>query len=144
MGFQFTIMIYQPYLRRRFLAGLIDYLLIYGFFYVFALNYGEPNEDGGYSVNGIAALVPVIVWLLMTVVLEQTAGATLGNGIAGLKPLDADGKNKPDLFQSLKRHLLDPVDMFFFGVVAIVAIKNSPKCQRLGDQWAKTIVVKAH
>lgn len=138
-----TFMIYRPYLLRRFIAGFVDYLLIYGFSYLFALNFGESNGNGSYSLNGIVGLVPILVWVVMTVVLEQTAGATLGNGIAGLRPLDVSGKYKPHLFQSLKRHLLDPIDMFFFGVVAIVAIKNSPKHQRLGDQWAKTIVVKA-
>ena len=81
--------------------------------------------------------------MIMTVGLEQATGATLGNGIAGLKPLHVDGRHKPDAFQSLKRHLLDPIDMFFFGIIAIIAIKNSPNHQRLGDQWAKTIVVKS-
>ena len=137
------MVITQPHLKRRFLAGLIDYLFIYGLFYAFALYYGSPNESGGYSVTGSAALVPIIFWMVLTVGLEQVTGATLGNGIAGLKPLDADGRHNPDVFQSLKRHLLDPIDMLFFGIIAIIAIKNSPKHQRLGDQWAKTIVVRA-
>jgi uncharacterized RDD family membrane protein YckC len=37
--------------------------------------------------------------------------------------------------------LLDPIDILFYGIPAIIAIKNSDKHQRLGDMWAKTIVV---
>lgn len=136
-------MITQPLLGRRFFAGLVDYGIIYGFFMAYILFFGEPNEEGEYGVTGVASLVPVLFWFIMTIGLEQLTGATLGNGIAGLKPMDISGKNKPDFFQSLKRHLLDVVDMFFFGLVAIISIKNSPKHQRLGDQWAKTIVVKS-
>jgi hypothetical protein len=92
----------------------------------------------------------------MTVGMEQFFGATLGNKIVGFVPKsvkkDAQGRNgenymeRPTFVQSLKRHLLDPVDMFLFGLVAIITIKNSELHQRLGDQWAKTIVVsrKAH
>jgi len=38
--------------------------------------------------------------------------------------------------------LLDPIDMFFFGLIGIVTIKNTDKNQRLGDIWGNTIVVK--
>jgi uncharacterized RDD family membrane protein YckC len=31
--------------------------------------------------------------------------------------------------------------MFFFGLIAILTIKNTEKNQRLGDLWAKTVVV---
>ena len=31
--------------------------------------------------------------------------------------------------------------MFFFGLVGIITIKNTDKNQRVGDLWAKTIVV---
>jgi len=89
----------------------------------------------------------------MTVGLEQFFGATLGNGIVGLMPKsikkESDEQNwqnfmsKPTFGQSLKRHLLDPIDMIFFGLVGIITIKNSEFNQRLGDMWAKTVVVKS-
>ena len=46
------------------------------------------------------------------------------------------------MIQSFKRHLLDPIDMSMFGLIAIIIIKNTNYNQRLGDLWAKTIVVK--
>ena len=43
---------------------------------------------GGYTINGLPALVPVLFWLFTTVGFEQFFGTTLRNGISGLKPLN--------------------------------------------------------
>ena len=118
-------------LGKRFLAGLIDYSVIFTFFYVFV-----------YSVNGILALVPVLFWFAFTVLLELLFDATLGNSIMGLKPKSLIKNNGELSFsQSLKRHLLDPIDMFPFGLIGIMTLKNTDRNQRLGDIWAKTIVI---
>lgn len=82
----------------------------------------------------------LIILVFMTVGIEQIAGATLGNGIARLKPIDQTTLVKPSVLQSFKRHILDPIDMFFFGLVAFITIKNTGK--RLGDLWAGTIVIR--
>lgn len=142
----------EPNIGKRIAAGLVDYIIIYAFFFIYVYSFGEPTEDGGYSVSGFLGLVPVLFWGLMTVGLEQLFGATLGNSLVGLKPIsileNIDGQafkstiQKPSFGQSFKRHLLDPIDMSFFGLVGIITIKNSRKNQRLGDQWAKTIVIK--
>ncbi|NCP61542.1 MAG: RDD family protein [Flavobacteriales bacterium] len=133
----------EPNLGNRILAGLIDYTLIYLFTFTMVFVLGEPNEEGVYSLSGAPALIPILFWLIMTVGLEIGLGATLGNSIAGLKAIPMSGQNRKLTFgQSLKRHLLDPVDMFFFGLPGIITIKNTDKNQRIGDLWAKTIVVK--
>jgi hypothetical protein len=79
----------------------------------------------------------------MTVGLEQWLGATLGNSLVGLKPISIrkltndSGLNKTaeklTFAQSLKRHSLDLIDMFFFGLIGIITIKNTDRNQRLGD-----------
>jgi len=133
----------EPNIGNRILAGLIDYTLIYLFTFTMVFVLGEPNEEGVYSLSGAPALIPVLFWLIMTVGLEIGLGATLGNSIVGLKAIPMSGQNRKLTFgQSLKRHLLDPVDMFFFGLPGIITIKNTDKNQRIGDLWAKTIVVK--
>ncbi|WP_047414155.1 RDD family protein [Cellulophaga sp. Hel_I_12] len=142
----------QPNIGKRVLAGFIDYFIIYAVTFFLAYTLGEPNDEGGYSLNGAPALIPMIFWLFMTVGLEQLFGATFGNGLVGLKPISIlehiDGRiyknaiQKSTFGQSFKRHLLDLIDMFFFGLVAIITIKNSEKNQRLGDLWAKTTVIK--
>jgi uncharacterized RDD family membrane protein YckC len=131
-------------LPKRFIAGLVDYTIIVSFLYAFAYSFGSRNEDGSYSVNGFPALIPVLFWFLFTVVLEACYGATVGNSIVGLKPRSLTKNNgELSIGQSLKRHLLDPLDMFPFGIIGIITIKNTDKNQRLGDIWAKTIVIES-
>lgn len=129
-------------LGKRFFAGFVDYLMIFAFdiAYVFAI--GTPNDEGGHSVSGLPALVPILFWCIMTVGTEQLFGATLGNILVDLKPVSIRRyKQKPTLGQSFKRHLLDPIDMFFFGLIGIITIRNTERNQRLGDLWAQTVVV---
>lgn len=133
----------KPNLLKRFIAGLIDYLLVYGFFFAFVYAFGEPNNEGGYSVTGILSLIPFVFWFLIIVFTEVFLGATLGNALVGLKPQSLTKSNgELSLSQSIKRHLLDPIDMFPFGLIGIITIKNTDRNQRLGDIWAKTIVIE--
>ena len=131
----------------RIVAGIVDYIIIFSFLFYYVYAFGEPVEDGGYSVNGLPTLVPFLFWGIMTIGFEQWFGATLGNLLVGLKPASIrestfTNSNKLTFGQSFKRHFLDPIDMFFFGLIGIVTIKNTDKNQRLGDIWANTIVVK--
>lgn len=128
---------------KRILAGFIDYLIIYVFLFYYIYAFGEPNGAGGYVINGFPTFVPVFFWLIMTVGLEIGFGATLGNSLIGLVAIPKNGTNRKLTFvESFKRHLLDPIDMFFFGLIGIVTIKNTDKNQRLGDIWGNTIVVR--
>ena len=132
----------EPNIGNRFVAGLVDYFIIFGFTIFTIYTIGEPNNEGGYSLNGAPALIPIIVWFLMTVGIEIGLGATIGNSLVGLKAIPLNEENRKLTFgESFKRHLLDPIDMFFFGAVGIITIKNTENNQRVGDLWAKTIVV---
>ena len=136
---------YDTNLKRRFCAGLIDYFIIYGiaFFLIFLL--GKPDVDGTYHLNGWPALVPILFWLIFTVGFEVFLGGTLGNSIVSLKVLPVNRLQRNLTFgESLKRHLMDPIDMFLFGLVAIIVIGNTEKRQRLGDMWGKTVVVRTN
>lgn len=130
--------------RNRILAGIVDYVIIYIFLIIYVYYFGEPNKEGGYGVSGLPALIPVFFWCFMTIGVEQIFGRTFGNYAVDLKPISLNETNSDLAFmQSLKRHLLDPIDMSFFGLVGILIIKNTPNKQRLGDLWANTIVVSA-
>ena len=132
----------EPNIGIRFVAGLVDYIIIYVVTFILIYTLGEPTDDGGLALNGLPGFLPIIFWLIMTVGLEIGFGATLGNSLVGLKPIPKSGINRKLTFgESFKRHLLDPIDMFFFGLVGIITIKNTDLHQRVGDLWAKTIVV---
>jgi uncharacterized RDD family membrane protein YckC len=130
-------------LSKRILAGLIDYSIIITFHVIFIYSYGDLNDAGEYTINGLKSLVPVLFWAIMTIGTEQWLGATFGNKTIGIKPVSMlNNELSPTINQSIKRHLLDPVDMFFFGLVGIITIKNTRHNQRLGDIWAHTVVIK--
>lgn len=138
-----TLIETKPHIGRRIIACSIDYTIIYMFLIVSIFLLGEPTVDGTYEINGAPAFIPIGFWLLMTVGLETIVGGTIGNLIVGLKAIPIDGQyRKLTFLESFKRHLLDPVDMFFFGLVGIIVIKNTPYNQRVGDLWAKTMVIK--
>ena len=130
----------QPKLLRRSLAAIIDYGIFIAFFVWFVSTYGDPNEEGGYSIHGLKGAWIEIFWLCYFPILESLTGQTLGKKILGLKVVAISGR-EISFWQALKRHLLDIFDFFCFGIIAFIAIKNTPAHQRLGDLWAKTIVI---
>ena len=131
---------YKTNLKKRILATLLDYSLFLIPTYLYIMYFGQDNEEGRKTVTGLMALPIPIGWVIYFVVLEACYGATLAHQGLNLKVLTVERKNI-GWTQALKRHLLDPIDILFYGIPAIIAIKNSDKHQRLGDMWAKTIVV---
>ncbi len=132
----------KPQIGKRIFAGIIDYLIIYSFLYVFISIFGEITDEGVKQVSGLPMFIPMIFWGIMTIGAEQLFGKTLGNYAVDLKPISMEN-TKLTFGQSFKRHLLDPIDMFFLGLVGILLIKNTENNQRLGDIWAKTIVINS-
>ena len=132
--------VYKTNLKKRIIATLVDYT-IYLLFFIFYVSYfGHDNNEGGKTVDGVMALPVFLVWFVYFVVVEAINGATLGHKGVYLKVVTID-RRSIGFGQALKRHLLDPVDILIWGIPALISIKNSDKHQRLGDMWAKTIVV---
>lgn len=127
-------------LTNRFIASFIDYIVITCFFMIYVYNFGEPNYEGGYTVHGIKALVPIIFWFIYLIVIESLFNATVGHFLLGLKVVKID-YSRIDFINSLKRHLIDPIDFFLFGIPAMICIRNTELNQRLGDLWAKTLII---
>ena len=134
------ILITKTNLKKRIIATLLDYTLFSLATFIYIMLAGHDNNEGGKTVNGLLALIIPTVWFIYFVVIEAINGATLGHQGLYLKVLTVD-RNEIEFTQALKRHLLDPIDIFIYGIPAIIAIKNSDRHQRLGDMWAKTIVV---
>lgn len=130
----------EPKLLSRTLATVIDYGLYLAFYIWLIVTYGTPNDEGGYSLNDIRGLWIFAVWFVYFPIIESIHGQTLGKFILGLRVVTKHG-NPISFGQAFKRHLVDMIDFFFFGVVAFLTIKNTPDHQRLGDLIAKTIVI---
>lgn len=133
----------KPNLSKRILAAIIDYGIIFSYMMVMFHLYGEPNDEGGQSLNGWPATSVMVIWFIFTVGLEQLFGSTIGNYTQNLRAAPKNDPRKQLTFgQSIKRRLLDPIDMFWpFGLLGILTIKKTDYNQRLGDLWAHTVVL---
>ena len=130
----------KPHIGRKIVATLIDYGLTFILLTIYLRQFGEydPTENN-YSVQGFMTLPIIAYWFLYHVLPEYFWGSTFGHFMLDLKITNIEGE-KTKFSQNLKRHLIDPFDIFMWGIPAIIAIKNTEKNQRLGDLWAKTIV----
>jgi uncharacterized RDD family membrane protein YckC len=100
------------------------------------------KEDGSYVVSGMPAFIIPVCWTLYFVLTEASNQATPGHSICKLKVYKVDGR-KPDFYDSFKRRICDPIDIFVYGLPALICIMKTEKHQRLGDLLANTVVVKA-
>ena len=131
---------YRTNLKERVIATILDYALFLLPTYFYIMFFGQNNDEGGKTVTGFMALIIPAYWFVYFVFIEAHYGATIGHQGLSLKVISADRKNI-GLRQAFKRHLLDPFEIFCWGIPAIIAILNSNKHQRVGDMWARTIVV---
>lgn len=125
-------------------AAVFDYLIFLVFVFVFIFSFGEKVKANTYQVQGPLALVPILFWLVYFVIIESLLKGSIGNRLMGLKIYSLD--NKPVRFiQVFKRRIGDIIDIWWcFGLVGFILMKNTVNNQRLGDIWAKTIVIKEH
>lgn len=132
----------KPNLKKRIGAGLIDYSLMFGMSLVMFIYFGEKTSNG-YELKGFPALTTSLIWCFYMIGFELKFGGTLGNLMFDLQVVSIKDNTTTSLTfgQSFKRHLLDILDIWFIGLLGILLIKNTKYNQRLGDIWAKTIVI---
>lgn len=134
----------NKFVFKRILAFFIDYGILTVFIIIQFYFFGVPEEGGILKISGLPAFAVFLFWFLITICFEQFFGATIGNLLNKIKPSsisDEGGYKKLSFIQSLKRHLLVPIDLCFFGIVALITITSTREGQRLGDVWAKTHII---
>ena len=127
---------------RRTFAAIIDAAIIGTglWFPVFRL-WGEYDEAAGkYEVKGIPAIALFGLSVAYFLLLEWLWAGTLGKRLLDMQVVSLKGI-RCSFTQSLKCNMLRPLDFIFFYLVGFIAAKLSPLGQRLGDQWAGTVVV---
>lgn len=128
-------------LNRRYYANLLDYLIILIFMVIYIYLAGDGNEFGTYRVTGFKALLIPFVWFIYFPVSEAIFGQTIGKKALHLHIVDINGQ-APTIIQTVIRRLLDPFEIAFLGVPALVTINYSDKNQRIGDMMAGTTVIR--
>jgi uncharacterized RDD family membrane protein YckC len=133
----------------RSLAALIDSIVVSVLWFWVTQTSGTVSTSvdtaslsltQGKTVSGLPALLLFLATAVYWIVPEWLSSMTLGKLLCGLKVVRLDGK-KITFSQSLQRNLLRLVDAFAFYLVGFLVAKLTPLHQRLGDLWAKTLVV---
>ncbi len=97
----------------------------------------ERLEDQNFMNYALVILGSVLYHTIS----EGVHGSTLGKLICGLVVIKED--RKPcGFFSALWRSLAYLIDAIIFTIPAVLSMSKSSKRQRLGDRWAKTMVVK--
>lgn len=127
----------------RLVAQIVDgVVLIILYFVLGAAMFGAFTFD----VFGVAALsfmgVYMLLFFLYYIVLEGALGATVGKMAARIKVVREDGS--PCGFgPAVVRNVLRVIDALpFLYIIGMILISRSDKKQRLGDRFAKTVVIK--
>ncbi len=131
----------KRYIKLRILATLIDYGVYFILLYMYASAFGDAKSAGGVELTGWPVFLVPIFWFTYFVVLEAFNGATPGHDICKLTVVKTNAE-KLTLGDAFKRRIIDLIDIFFYGIPALICICNTPKFQRLGDLFAGTLVVK--
>ena len=138
---KFTQVTPKPYIKLRIFATLIDYTIFGILYFVYLYTFNQSTQPVHLQINGILVLPIPIVWVIYFALLESING-TPGHDLCKLKVVRTNG-SKVNFTDALKRRICDPIDIFIYGIPALILISKTEKHQRLGDILADTLVVKA-
>ena len=126
--------------RYRVLAFIIDFIVFWLIGMILGVFFGELSENGtGYSLNGLPALVLMLIGVFLWPISEGLFGQTLGKRFLDIKVVTNDYKSI-SMGKAFIRFFLGFIDYIFaMGLIIAIIDKNN---QRIGDMAAKTVVIK--
>ncbi len=127
-------------MRRRSLAFLIDYGLYALLCGIYIYKIGENTLSGIHIDGGWHSLAFPLLWLIWFPLSETLFGQTLGKRLMKIMVVNRHCE-RPDILESIKRHILDPIDISYFSYIPIFFKKKNIIPRRLGDYFAKTWVL---
>lgn len=141
-------------LGSRFTAALVDLILLGIVAVLIALPFGliasvELIATGridwvGSFLFGPMTALPVLLALAYFSYFESTSGQTPGKSAVGIRVISLATQRPPDLSHALIRNIIRVLDWLpAFYLLGYMIADSSPRSQRLGDQVAGTIVVRA-
>jgi uncharacterized RDD family membrane protein YckC len=128
-------------LWRRSLAAVVDASIVFCLSFLIVIKFGTETPEEQYLLSGIPAALMFLGMALFWIIPEWLTGMSFGKWSCDLHVVDMTGK-KISLSQSVKRNVLRVVDVQAAYLVGFICARLTPKRQRLGDLWAKTIVVR--
>lgn len=128
----------------RVMGAVVDIVIWLIIMTVLNLAIGKQLESGiGFSFEGVPALISLVLGLAYFIVPEALWGATPAKFMLGMRVVNEADGGKIDWVKSIVRNLVRIVDALpALYLVGFLVALYSPTNQRLGDQVAKTIVVR--
>jgi uncharacterized RDD family membrane protein YckC len=127
---------------RRFVAFFVDGVVLA----IASGPFAEIRHGSGYwqiGWHGQRLFWPGLIAIVYYVVMEGTAGGTIGKFLTGIRVANVDG-TKLGWTGAVIRNVARVVDAFPYGVpylIGAISVWTSPTKQRLGDRWGSTVVV---
>src|SRR5687767_12232612 len=112
-------------LGRRIGAGLIDVIVLVVLLVIVGVIFGEDETSGSsasVTLEGVSALVWVLVSFLYYGITEGMSGQTLGKRLLGITVVKANGGGKPGAGAIVVRTILRIVDGILFYLVGLIVI----------------------
>ncbi len=133
---------------ERVVGFIIDYIIVMAFYVILMLLLAAVTDGSFFNsdiLTGVLlVIVPIILYMLYQFVSEAIGdGQSLGKRAVGIKVVRLDGQ-EPGLTDYLLRSILYLIDAFAsLGILGLLFIVSSDKCQRLGDLTANTTVIRS-
>jgi uncharacterized RDD family membrane protein YckC len=124
----------------RVVAAILDSAVVTVAWYYLVETWGNSTLQGDKALTGTPALLLMLATAAFWILPEWLLGATLGKWVCDLRVTTVRG-GSISFAQSLKRNVLRMLDFFPMYLTGFVTAALTPNRQRLGDLWAKTIVV---
>ena len=132
----------QLHIGRRCVAGALDQLVVWALGTGLGLLLLPSDEPPSVPTFLLFFRLTVLLWVLYMPVCEASFGRTLGKGLFDLKVIKVDG-SPLTFIDTLKRHVLDSIELNGNVLVGILVLRFSSTGQRLGDMWGRTRVIYA-
>jgi uncharacterized RDD family membrane protein YckC len=123
----------------RILATLLDFIFFIAYFLLFLLILSFFSSISENRAIVSIAFLPIMLYSLLCETFFQ--GKSFGKMIMKIQVVKLDG-TQAGFGNYLLRWLLRIIDIYFWGVVALIVIIINEKGQRLGDIAAGTTVIK--
>ena len=111
---------------------------------IYAMSTGTPASvlvDKVQHTTPVDYILALLGYVFYHAICEGMHGATLGKLIFKVHVLKEDG-NPAGIGSAIIRSFAFYIDGLFFGIVAASSMRSSELQQRLGDKWAKTVVIE--
>lgn len=138
----------------RFIAAIIDLVILIVFAVVIAIPFGILAWSAHYWTGGVGpwvaliwgpfAVVVFVLWVAYFTYLESSNGQTFGKRAVDLKVVSLLTGRPPDVAHALVRNVVRIIDWLpFLYLIGFLVALVTPRKQRLGDILANTAVVRA-